>query len=416
MPNLYSYYTQVIFLVFIVTNHLVEVYLTRRQLKMYQEHAEAPPQEFVEFLTPGDHQKAIQYSSAKLRMTQFHLIFDACLMLYWFPMRGADQLYAGIGMEGMHKEVFFLVFFSLIQFALNLPWSLYSTFILEEKFGFNKSTPKLFVMDRMKGLVLGGVIGLPLLYAIFFLFNYLGNYWWLASFLLLTAIQFSLIWLYPTVIAPLFNKFHPLEGEELKQGIETLVKEAGFNAREVFVMDASRRSSHGNAYFTGFGKNKRVVFFDTLLKQLKTPEILAILAHELGHMKLKHIPKSMVVSLVLSFIGFWLMGRLSNEAWFYHGHFMRVTSPGILLFLFMQALPIYSFWFSPISSWISRKKEFEADQYAAEQTNPENLIQGLLKLYQQNASPIVTDKIYSGFYHSHPPALDRIKKLRSFKH
>lgn len=415
MSNLYSYYTQVIFLSFIVVNHLAEIYLTRRQLEIYQKNAETPPQEFNDFISKEDHQKAIKYSSAKMRMSVYHLIFDAALMFYWFPLRGAEKLYLSIGLEGTHREVFFLVAFSLISFVISLPWSVYSTFVLEEKFGFNKSTPKLFVLDRVKGLVLGAVIGLPLLYAIFFLFNSLGNYWWLASFILLTVFQFSLVWLYPTVIAPLFNKFHPLEGEELKQGIETLVSNAGFNAKEVFVMDASRRSSHGNAYFTGFGKNKRVVFFDTLLKDLKTPEILAILAHELGHMKLKHIPKSMAVSLILSFLGFWLMGTLSNQDWFYNGHFIKVNSPGALLFLFMQAIPLYTFWFTPISSWISRKKEFEADEYAAGQTDPKNLIQGLLKLYQQNASPVVTDKIYSGFYHSHPPALERIKKLESFK-
>ncbi len=274
MSNLYSYYTQVIFLSFIVVNHLAEIYLTRRQLEMYQKNAETPPQEFNDFISIEDHQKAIKYSSAKMRMSVYHLIFDAALMFYWFPLRGAEKLYLSIGMEGTHREVFFLIAFSLISFVISLPWSVYSTFVLEQKFGFNKSTPKLFIMDRVKGLVLGGAIGLPLLYAIFFLFNSLGNYWWLASFALLTVFQFSLVWLYPTVIAPLFNKFHPLEGEELKNGIETLVSNAGFNAKEVFVMDASRRSSHGNAYFTGFGKNKRVVFFDTLLKDLKTPEIL----------------------------------------------------------------------------------------------------------------------------------------------
>jgi STE24 endopeptidase len=415
MSNLYSYFTQVTFLLFIIVNHLVEIYLTRRQLETYKNHALTPPPEFSTFITDSEHQKAIQYSSAKLRMGQFHLIYDAALIFYWFPMRGAEKLYHALSLDGMHREVFFLIIFSLIQFALSLPWSIFSTFHLEEKFGFNKSTPKLFIIDRLKGLLLGGCIGIPLLYAILFLFQSLGDWWWLASFTLVTIFQFFIVWIYPTVIAPLFNKFHPLEGEELKHGIENLVKNAGFNAKEVFVMDASRRSSHGNAYFTGFGKNKRVVFFDTLLKQLQNPEILAILAHELGHMKLKHIPKSMAASLILSFIGFWLMGKLTHQEWFFNGHFIRNVSPGILLLLFTQALPLYTFWFSPIGTWISRKREFEADAYAARETNPQHLIQGLLKLYQQNASPVVTDKIYSGFYNSHPPALERIKKLESFK-
>ena len=415
MSYLYSYYTQVFFLLFIIINHVSEIYLTRRQLEMFRKHAETPPAEFKTFLTDSEHQKAIQYSSAKLKMSLFHLIFDGMLLFYWFPLRGAEKLYLALPLEGMHHEVFFLIAFSLIQFALSLPWSIFSTFVLEEKFGFNKSTPKLFVIDRVKGLILGACIGIPLLYTIFFLFSSLGDWWWLASFILLTLFQFFLVWIYPTVIAPLFNKFHPLEGEELKQGIEALVQSAGFNAKEVFVMDASRRSSHGNAYFTGFGKNKRVVFFDTLLKQLENSEILAILAHELGHMKLKHIPKSMLTSIIMSFLGFWLMGKLANQQWFFHGHFIRSMSPGVLLLLFTQALPLYTFWFTPIGTWISRRREFEADAYAAKETNPQNLIQGLLKLYQQNASPVVTDKIYSGFYHSHPPALERIRKLESFK-
>jgi STE24 endopeptidase len=382
---------------------------------MYHKHALTPPEEFRSFLTDSEHQKAIQYSSAKLKLGQFHMVFDAILLFYWFPLHGAEKLYQGLPTEGMHREVLFLITFTLIQFMLSLPWSIFSTFYLEEKFGFNKSTPKLFIIDRLKGLALGGLIGIPLLYAVFFLFKSLGEFWWLASFALLTCFQFFLVWIYPTVIAPLFNKFQPLEGAELKQGIENLVTNAGFNAKEVFVMDASRRSAHGNAYFTGFGKNKRVVFFDTLLKQLDNPEILAILAHELGHMKLKHIPKSMVTSVLLSFAGFWLMGKVANQEWFFHGHFIRITSPGILLLLFTQALPLYTFWFSPIGTWISRKREFEADAYAAKETRPENLIQGLLKLYQQNASPVVTDKIYSGFYHSHPPALERIRRLESLK-
>lgn len=415
MSHLYSYYTQVIFLLFIILNHLSEIYLSRRQLILFKKYPDAPPLEFSSFITESDHQKAIAYGSAKLKMGQLHLVYDVLIMLYWFPMRGAERLYSSISIGGMNREALFLISFGLIQFLLSLPWSILSTFYLEEKFGFNKSTVKLFITDRIKGLLLGALIGIPLLYAIFFLFSSLGDWWWLASFTLMTAFQFGLMWLYPTVIAPLFNKFHPLKKEELKQGIEQLVENAGFNAREVFVMDASRRSSHGNAYFTGFGKNKRVVFFDTLLKDLQTSEVLAILAHELGHMKLKHIPKSIVISLILSFVGFWLMGKLASAEWFYIGHFIKFTSPGVLLLLFTQALPLYTFWFTPLSSWVSRKREFEADAYAAQETNPNDLIQGLLKLYQQNASPVVTDKVYSGFYHSHPPALERIKRLESFK-
>jgi STE24 endopeptidase len=414
MENLYSYYTQVIFLMFIIVNHMFEIYLSRRQVATLHNNRGEVPSEFTSIISLDDHQKAISYATSRLNMSQLHLIFDVIILFYWFPFRGAEKLYLAINLGGMHKEVVFLIAFLAIQMILSLPWSVYSTFVMEEKYGFNKTTPKLFIIDRLKGLVLGGVIGVPLLYAVLWIFHSTGKWWWLVSFIFLTVFQFVLVWLYPTVIAPLFNKFKPLDSEELKHGIEDLVHNAGFNAKEVFIMDASKRSSHGNAYFTGFGKNKRVVFFDTLLKDLQNSEILAILAHELGHMKLKHIPKSLVTSLVLSFIGFWLMGRLAQENWFYSGHFVRVLSPGVLFLLFMQAIPVYTFWFGPISAWISRKREFEADEYAAGQTKAQDLISGLLKLYQQNASPVVTDKIYSGFYHSHPPALERIKKLESF--
>lgn len=415
MENLYTYYTQILFLSFIIINHLFEIYLSRRQVTTLHAHRSEVPFEFGRFLTLDDHQKAISYATAKLNFGQVKLIWEVALLFYWFPFRGAEKLYLALSSSGMHREVLFLTSFVLIQMLLNLPWSIYSTFVLEQKFGFNRSTPKIFILDRIKGLAIAGILGVPLLYAMLFIFETTGKLWWLVAFIVVTIFQFTLVWLYPTVIAPLFNKFKPLESEELKSDIEKLVHNAGFNAKEVFVMDASKRSSHGNAYFTGFGKNKRVVFFDTLLKDLQNSEILAILAHELGHMKLKHIPKSLAMSLVISFAGFWLMGRLAQENWFYSGHFIRIISPGVLFLLFSQALPVYTFWFGPIGTWISRKREFEADGYAAQETKAENLISGLLKLYQQNASPVVTDKVYSGFYHSHPPALERIKKLESLK-
>lgn len=415
METLITYYTQVLFITFIVVNHLFEIYLYRRQVTTLHEHRSEVPTEFQNYLTLPDHQKAIQYATAKLGLGQFKLVWNAALLFYWFPFRGAEKLYLALPGSNIHREVLFLLSFTLIQGLLNLPWSVYSTFVLEEKFGFNRSTPKLFITDRLKGLVLGLLLGVPLIYGILLIYQGLGKWWWVVSFLFVTAFQFTLVWLYPTVIAPLFNKFKPLEGEELRNGIDKLVTNAGFNAKEVFVMDASRRSSHGNAYFTGLGKNKRVVFFDTLLSGLSTPEILAILAHELGHMKLKHIPKSMVMSLFLSFIGFAIMGVLASSNWFYSGHFIRIISPGALFLLFTQAIPTYTFWLEPIGSWISRKREFEADAYAASETKAEDLISGLLKLYKENASPVVTDKIYSGFYHSHPPALARIKKLESLK-
>ncbi len=414
MTNLYSYYFQVLFIAIIITNHVIEIYLNRRQLRTLQIHQGEVPDAFKSSLSLPDHHKAIQYATAKLKLTQIHLVWEAILLLYWFPLRGAEKLILLIPEWGIHREVLFLVAFSAIQAVLAIPWSVYSTFVLEQRFGFNRTTPKLFIFDRLKGLVLGGLIAVPLLYGIIYLFQNV-KMWWLLSFIGLTLFQFLLVWIYPTIIAPLFNKFHPLKEEALKSEIEKLVGHAGFKANGVFIMDASRRTSHGNAYFTGFGQNKRIVFFDTLLKDLAKNEVLAILAHELGHLKLKHIPKSLVTSLIISFFAFWLMGKLANENWFYTGHFIRIISPGVLILLFAQAIPLYSFWFTPVSSWISRKREFEADAYAAQETGPEDLISGLIKLYQQNANPVVVDKVYSTFYHSHPPAFERIKKLKSFK-
>lgn len=406
-----SYYTQVIFLSLIVINHLVEIYLSRRQIDALHRAQSEVPEEFRASLSLADHQKAIAYSTAKLNLGFLKLIWSALLMFYWFPFRGAEKLYLAIPEWGTHREVLFLCAFGLIQSLLQLPWGVYSTFVLEERFGFNRTTLKLYIMDRIKGLVIGGAIIVPLLYALTWIYTSLGTWWWPVSFVVLTSFQFLMVWIYPSYIAPLFNKFTPLEGEELKSGIEKLVTNAGFKAREVYVMDASKRSGHGNAYFTGFGKAKRVVFFDTLLKQLSHHEVFAILAHELGHLKLKHILKSLVTSTILSFAGFWLMGRLANEAWFYSGHFVRISSPGVLFLLFMQAIPVYTFWASPVSSWISRKREFEADAYAAKETKGADLISGLLKLYKENASPVVSDSLYSGFYFSHPPALERIRQL-----
>lgn len=382
---------------------------------MLQKNIGEVPQEFKKYISLEDHQKSVGYATAKLKFGQIRLLWDAALMYYWFPLKGAEKLYLSLPGVHLHREALFLIAFFFIQTLLSLPWSIYSTFVLEAEFGFNRSTPKIFIMDRMKGLAIATILGVPFLYGILFIYSWIGTWWWLVSFIFMTLFQFILVWLYPTVIAPLFNKFNPLDSEDLKNGIEKLVGNAGFNAKEVFVMDASKRSSHGNAYFTGFGKNKRVVFFDTLLKDLANHEILAILAHELGHMKLKHIPKSLVTSLVLSFLGFWLMGRISTENWFFAGHFIRFVSPGALLILFSQALPIYTFWLGPLGAWISRKREFEADAYAAQETKAEDLVSGLLKLYQQNASPVITDKLYSVFYHSHPPAFERIERLRSLE-
>lgn len=415
MPNLYSYYFQVLFIALIIVNHMVEIYLAHRQVDTLQKNRTEVPAAFQAFLSLEDHQKAVAYNISKLYFSIAHLVWNALFLFYWFPFRGAEKLFLRLPEIGIHRDVLFLLIFVGINMLLSLPWSIYSTFVLEEKFGFNRTQPKIFVLDRMKGIALGSALGIPLLYAVILFYQSFPTYWWLISFITLTLVQFFLIWLYPTLIAPLFNKFQPMEDKELDAGISKLVGNAGFETSGVFVMDASKRSSHGNAYFTGLGKNKRIVFFDTLLKNLTHSEIFAILAHELGHLKLKHIPKSMMISIFLTFIGFWLMGQLSSQMWFYRGHFIRISSPGVLLLLFMEAIPVYTFWGTPLRSWFSRKNEFEADAYAAQETKAQDLILGLLKLYKHNYGSLISDKLYATFYYSHPPAPERIKRLEALK-
>src|SRR5690606_18441392 len=246
MQSLFSYYTQILFIVLIMINHLFEVYLSRRQLETLQRERNSIPQEFKDIITMSDHQSAINYAKDRLSFGQVRLVFSAALLFYWFPMRGAEKLYLSLPLQGINKDVLFIGAFFLIQALISLPFSLYSSFVIEKKHGFNRQSPKLFFIDRLKGLVLGALIGIPLLYGILFLYKKSGSLWWLWSFLIVTFLQFLIVWIYPKFIAPLFNKFSPLENPDLKGGIESLVSSAGFNAKEVFVMDASKRSSHGN--------------------------------------------------------------------------------------------------------------------------------------------------------------------------
>lgn len=411
MGNLFSYYTQILFLTLIIINHLWEIYLARRQANFLTKNRFRIPEMFSKEITPDDHQKSTLYANDKLRMTQVKLIYQLSLYLYWFPFRGAESLYMNVSNFTLTGDAIFLVSFVFIQSLLSLPFSYISTFFIEKKYGFNRTTHKLFFTDLLKGLLLSSVILIPLLFAVLLTMSYFKNAWWIISFAILTIFQLVMLWIYPSFIAPMFNKFSPLSEGPLKDRIEKLLEEVGFHAEGIFVMDASRRSTHGNAYFTGFGKNKRVVFFDTLLDKLNDDEIIAVLAHELGHLKLKHIPKQIGISLVLSFLGFLAMYLLSRVDWFYTGHFMRITSNGVLLFIFAFAASFYTFWFSPLSSIFSRKNEFEADAFACKYAKAQDLKQALTLLYKFNASPVESDPWYVFFYYSHPTPTERFKRL-----
>lgn len=312
----------------------------------------------------------------------------------------------------MNQDLLLIITFMMIQSVVFLPFKLFSTFVIEEKFGFNRMTLKLMIIDGLKGLILSAVLGLPLLAGLLYIYHALGNNWWIYAWALMTGFQFFVIWIYPRFIAPLFNKFSPLEDKDLQSDLEKLVKNTGNSLEAVYVMDASKRSGHGNAYFTGLGKNKRVVFFDTLLKSLSPNETLAVLAHELGHLKHKHILKSLVMSLIFSFMGLALMGYVSSTEWFYLGHFNKISSAGSLFLIFSSVIGVYTFWFTPIQSFLSRKNEFQADAYAASERPSSDMISALLKLYKDNSSTLTPDKYYAGFYYSHPHASERIKALK----
>jgi STE24 endopeptidase len=301
---------------------------------------------------------------------------------------------------------------TFISSLIDLPSSLYSTFVLEERFGFNKTTLKTFVVDMLKGTALGLVIGVPLILFVLWLMESAGSAWWIYAWVGLTAFSLLMTWAYPKFIAPLFNKFQPLEEGEVANRINALLERTGFNSKGVFVMDGSKRSAHGNAYFTGFGKNKRIVFFDTLLKHLTPTQIEAVLAHELGHFKRKHIVKGMVLSTLMTLVGFGVLAWLMQKPWFYSSLGVSEPSTYMALILFMIVSPVFTFFITPLMARFSRKHEFEADEFAAQQSSATELIAALVGLYKENASTLTPDPLHSAFYDSHPPAAIRIAHLQ----
>tara|TARA_R110000868_G_scaffold80095_8_gene227877 strand:+ start:29931 stop:31184 length:1254 start_codon:yes stop_codon:yes gene_type:complete len=404
-----------IFLILLVSKGLIEAWLDSRQKNNIRKNQATVPERFKDSITLSEHQKAADYTVAKLNSAQFFNLVGVFILLIWTlggGLKTIDQLVALIGVESpLWQGVVFIGLFSLINGFLGLPQSIYSTFVLEERFGFNKTTVKTFIMDMIKGTILGICIGLPMLLGILWIMNALGSMWWFWAWAFMTVLQLGLVWAYPTFIAPLFNKFYPMEDGETKNRVEALLSRTDFHSKGLFVMDASMRSSHGNAYFTGFGKSKRIVFFDTLLKSLEPAEVEAVLAHELGHFKKKHILKGMVKALGLSLVGFWILGQLYQSPAFFEGLNAGSMSNAKALLLFMLVAGVFTFPMTPISAWLSRKNEFEADEFAAKNARAQDLITALVKLYKENANTLTPDPIYSAWYHSHPPALVRVNHL-----
>lgn len=403
-----------IFLLSLAISTATQLWLSIRQIRHVREHRPGVPAAFADRVTLTEHQKAADYTISKQYFGWIEIAVGTALLLIWTlggVLDWVDQLWRGAGYSVLFTGTAVIVTVMLISAAIDIPASLYRTFVLEARFGFNKSTPALFLTDLLKGLLLSLVIGIPVVMLILWLMEMAGQWWWLYAWLAMTLLSLLLSWAFPKFIAPMFNKFKPLEQGEMRQRIEALLQRCGFNSQGVFVMDGSRRSSHGNAYFTGFGKNKRIVFFDTLLKQLTAPQVEAVLAHELGHFKHRHILKGMLLSSLMMLAGFAALAWLMRHSWFYTGLGVEQPSIYIALTLFVMVTPAFTFFLTPLMSWVSRRHEFEADAFAVEQTGSEELSSALVGLFRENAGTLTPDPLHSAFHDSHPPAAIRIAHL-----
>jgi STE24 endopeptidase len=413
---MYSLAFSFLFIAFFIVTLVLRFWLSNRHIRHVLAHRAAVPAEFAAKVPLAAHQKAADYTVAKTRFGLISLIFSSVVLVGFTLMGGLQWLaiqlapIAGFGMVG---QLSLLAAFAVLSGLLDLPFDIYRQFVLEQRFGFNKMTIKLWLADMLKGSMLGAAIGLPLAWVVLTLMNKAGNQWWLYAWLVWSGFQLLMMVLFPTVIAPLFNKFSPLEDQSLKSRIEGLMARVGFASKGLFVMDGSKRSAHGNAYFSGFGANKRIVFFDTLLERLAPQEIEAVLAHELGHFKLKHIVKRIAVMFAVSLAFLALLGYLKDQAWFYQGLGVDpiLSSDAMALILFVLVLPVFTFVLSPLTSISSRKHEFEADAFAAKHANADDLVSALVKMYEDNASTLTPDPLHSAFYDSHPPASVRIRHL-----
>jgi STE24 endopeptidase len=413
-----SYTLTLAFAAFLLAGLIVKFWLASRQIRHVARHRDAVPAVFAATVPLSAHQKAADYTVAKTRFGLLELAFGAAVLLGWTLLGGLDalnQALLGWLESGMTQQLALITAFAVISGALDLPFTLYQTFVIEERFGFNKMSFRLWLADLAKSTALGAAIGLPIVALILWLMGATGQYWWLWAWAVWMGFNLLLLVIYPTFIAPLFNKFKPLEDETLKARVTELMRRCGFAAKGLFVMDGSKRSAHANAYFTGFGAAKRVVFYDTLLSKLSPGEVDAVLAHELGHFKHKHIVKRIAGLFALSLAGFALLGWLSAQAWFYTGLGVRPNLDGpndaLALLLFLLAVPVFTFFISPLLALLSRKHEYEADAFAVQQTSGRDLSTALLKLYEDNASTLTPDPVFVKFYYSHPPASERLARM-----
>jgi STE24 endopeptidase len=407
-----------IFLLAVLAGTVTRLWLAQRQIAAVIRHRSEVPEPFAQSISPADHHKAADYAVARTRLGRIDTVIDALLLLALTlggGINALDRLWLRAPLAEPWHGALVILSVLLLMAVIGLPLSLWSTFRLEARFGFNRTTLALFLMDRLKGLLLGVLIGAPLLLAALELMQRAGTLWWVYVWALWLGVSLLLTWAYPALIAPLFNRFSPLSDDSLRTRIETLLKRCGFASRGVFVIDGSRRSAHGNAYFTGVGRNKRIVFFDTLISTLEPGEIEAVLAHELGHFKLHHIRRRLIISAAVALAGLALLGWLATRTWFYQGLGLAGASDYGALLLFMLVTPAFTFFVTPLASSWSRRDEFAADAFAAQHTPAAALMAALVKLYRDNATTLTPDRVHSQFYDSHPPALVRIARLRELR-
>ena len=405
-----------LFIAAVLISTALELWLSQRQIDTVAAHRSRVPEPFADAVSADEHAKAADYTIAKARFGRVAEIVNAVITLALTVGGGIaaiDALWRRTGWSQPWLGVVVIGSVFLVSGLITLPLSVWSTFKLEARFGFNRTTPALFVADLAKNLLLTVLLGGPLLLATLALMERAGQLWWVWAWLLWLAVMFIMTWAYPAFIAPLFNKFSPLKDETLKTRIEALLSRCGFKSQGVFVVDNSRRSSHGNAYFTGIGNNKRIVFFDTLLERLAHQEVEAVLAHELGHFSLKHVRKRLLTSIATTFIALAVLGWLAGQPAFYTALGVPTPSTHTALLLFVLAAPFFTFFITPLSSLWSRRHEFEADRFATHHASAAELAAALVKLYRDNASTLTPDPVYVAFHYSHPPALERIARLKA---
>lgn len=408
-----------LFIAFLLVSVLLRFWLASRQLRHVLKHRNQVPTDFADRIGLYSHQRAADYTAAKMQFSMVEQATEAVVLIGLTLLGGLQFIDLQLGKMFSHEMLRQLALIGAVlalMGVVGLPFSLWRKFRLEARFGFNRMTPALFISDSIKALFVVLLLGTPLAAGVLWIMGNAGSTWFWWAWGAWVAFNFLVLWLFPTVIAPLFNKFTPLNDPEMVQRIRDLAQRCGFGLDALMVMDGSRRSAHGNAYFTGFGKSRRIVFFDTLLARLNIDEVEAVLAHELGHFKHKHVTKRMAASFVLALGFFMLLGWLSNQVWFYVqlGVIPQLGRPNdaLALVLFFLVMPVFTFWITPLASWLSRRDEYEADRYAADQSSAQALVSALVKLYDDNAATLTPDPLHSAFHDSHPPAILRIHQLK----